>query len=253
LLIYESRPDLQAAFPEAANWDFRRLIDWARSAACGEHQDGSTDTLKPFLHWFTVNSVDLSAGGSIPWDLLEATTRASSNPLPYTLQEMRSPKCVMLVQEFDLKQIVEVGTRDGHSTVALLEAAKAIGGHVLSIDIEPCPAAHRLIESLGLLTLWTFKQRNALELSETEIPQPIDLLFIDSFHLYSQTLAELRKFLKHLRPGSWIVLHDTVNFPGVSKALLETIQSFALELRFYPFIHQNGLSIAKVHPNARRC
>jgi predicted O-methyltransferase YrrM len=259
LLIYESRPDLQAAFPEAAGWDFRRLIDWACRAARGAHNEGAAYVLKPFLDWFTVNSVELPAGGSIPWDVLEATSRVSSNPLPHTLQEMRSQKSVdisqhlitlaMLVQEFDLKVIVEAGTGDGHSTVALLEAAKAIGGHVLSIDIEPCPAAHRLIESVGLLNWWTFKQRNALDLDEGEIPQQIDLLFIDTFHLYSQTLAELRKFVKHLRTGSWIVLHHAVSFPGVSKALLEMIQSFALELRFYPFIHQSGLSVARIQTN----
>jgi len=110
-------------------------------------------------------------------------------------------------------------------------------------------ALYRLIESLGLLNLWTFKQRNALDLDEAEIPQQIDLLFIDTFHLYSQTLAELRKFVKHLRTGSWIVLHHAVSFPGVSKALLEMIQSFALELRFYPFIHQSGLSVARIRTN----
>jgi O-methyltransferase len=256
LLIYEARADLQAAFPEAANQDYGRLIEWARRAAEGQYEDSSAEALRPFLAWYAVNSASLSQDD--PWELLEATTRASSNPLPYTLQEMRSPKCVdisqhlitlaLLIQEFDLKQIVEVGTRDGHSTVALLEAGKAIGSHVLSVDIEPCPEAHRLIESLGLSNFWTFKQRNALELHDAEIPEPIDLLFIDTFHLYSQTLAELRKFVKHLRPGSWIVLHDTVSFPGVSKALLETIESSGLKVRFYPFVHQNGLTIARLIP-----
>lgn len=59
LLIYESRADLRAAFPEAAGWDLRRLIDWACRAARGDHRDGAEDALRPFLDWFTAHSVDL--------------------------------------------------------------------------------------------------------------------------------------------------------------------------------------------------
>jgi predicted O-methyltransferase YrrM len=151
-----------------------------------------------------------------------------------------------LVREFDLKRILEVGTRDGYSTVALVEAASAIGGEVLSIDIEPCLGARELLESLGLTDHWRFLQANALDLDATQIPQPIDLLFIDTFHLYSQTLAELRKFVPYLRSGSWIVLHDSVSFHGVSKALLETVQSLNVKPRFYSFVHRNGLSLVRI-------
>jgi predicted O-methyltransferase YrrM len=44
----------------------------------------------------------------------------------------------MLTVEFNLKRIVELGTKEGESTVALLQAAKQINGKVVSMDIDPC-------------------------------------------------------------------------------------------------------------------
>jgi O-methyltransferase len=256
LELYENRPDLQEAFPEGFHWDFRRLLDWARKVAGNEYLDGAAPLLRPYLGWFTLNSVDLSSSGVVPWDLLEAASGVSANPLPRTLQSMRNPNCVdigehltmltILVIEFGLKEIVEIGTREGNSTIALLEAARTIRGRVFSVDVEPCWAARERIEALGLAEDWVFRQYNALALTDADIPHPIDLLFIDTFHLYSQTLAELRKFMPLVRPGGWIVLHDSVSFPGVSKAVLEVVRSCARKPAFYSFVHQNGLSLLRL-------
>jgi predicted O-methyltransferase YrrM len=203
-----------------------------------------------------MNSVDLSSSGLVPWDLLEAASDISSNPLPRTLQAMRNPHCTdigehltmlaMLVIEFGLQEIVEIGTREGNSTIALLEAARTIGGRVFSVDVEPCWAARERVEALGLAEGWVFKRHNALALTDADVPHPIDLLFIDTFHLYSQTLSELRKFLPFVRPGGWIVLHDSVSFPGVSKAVLDALHRCAGKPAFYPFVHQNGLSLLRL-------
>jgi O-methyltransferase len=259
--LYERRPDLSKAFPEASNWDFRRLINWARSAAMGEFQDGSALDLKPFLAWFQANSVDTTAAEA-PWDLLTASSSSSANRLVSTLNVMRSPASndigqhlmtlALLVTEFNLKEILELGTRDGNSTVALLEAARNIGGRVTSYDIEPCETAHECIASLGLDANWRFFQRDALGVPDTEIPQAIDLLFVDTFHLYTQTLAELRKFLPHMKEGGWIALHDSVSFPGVSRAVLEVIRSLDRRPNFYSFINQNGLTLLKLRSTLPR-
>jgi predicted O-methyltransferase YrrM len=256
LTLYDRRSDLRAAFPEAAHWDFRRLVDWGRRAENGEYGDGDSGLMTPYRDWLRLNSVDLSRPGSVPWPALESTTRASANPLPHTLSQVKSGRytdisehlitLAFLVREFNLKRIVEVGTREGRSTVALLEAARMIDGDVLSIDIEPCQAAHDLVQSLGMTEHWRFRQANALSLTAAEIPHPIDLLFIDTFHLFSQTLSELRKFVPLLHPGSWIALHDSVTFPGVSQALLEVVQSLHVKPRFYSFVNQNGLSLLRI-------
>jgi O-methyltransferase len=257
--VYEARPDLREAFPEAANWNFAGLIDWARHAAQGDLQDSAAHALQPFREWFERNAGDPTAAGAPPWTRMQLTSGLSANPLPRALARMRSPQSAdinqqlttlaLLVTEFGLRQIVELGVRQGHSTVALLEAAEAVGGWVWSIDIEPCRKARQAIAGMGLADRWTFLQRNALAIEEAEIPRPIDLLLIDTLPLYSQALAELRKFMPYLRAGSWIALHETVSSPGVSQALGEALQSCAWKFCFYPFLHQHGLSLVRLIEN----
>jgi predicted O-methyltransferase YrrM len=85
-----------------------------------------------------------------------------------------------------------------------------------------------------------------LELEDNRLPQPIDLLFIDTNHLYRYTVRELEKYSRLLRGGSWIVLHDYVSFPGVNQAVEEFVKTLSTKPRFYPFLHQNGLALLRV-------
>jgi O-methyltransferase len=246
--VYAARSDLREAFPEAAGWDFAGLMEWARRAARGDFEDSHAPALQPFQEWFERNATDPAVAGAPPWTLLQSASERSANPLPHTLERLHShhqlSALALLVTEFGLRQIVELGVRQGHSTVALLEAARGVGGRVWSIDVEPCRQARQAIEAMGLADHWTFLQRDALVLEETEIPRPIDLLFLDTVPLYSQTLAELRKFMPYLRAGSWMALHATVSSPGVSQALLEALEAW--KFRFYPFVQQHGMSLVRV-------
>jgi len=56
------------------------------------------------------------------------------------------------------KWILEVGVNRGHSTLPLLEAAKANQGHVWSLDIVPCNRAVRNVRGRQLTDFWTFDQ-----------------------------------------------------------------------------------------------
>src|SRR2546428_9844417 len=60
------------------------------------------------------------------------------------------PTLYMLSVEMKLRTMVELGTRTGVSTTALLYAAEEIGGHVYSFDIDPCVEAKKAVQSLGL-------------------------------------------------------------------------------------------------------
>lgn len=97
------------------------------------------------------------------------------------------------------------------------------------------------VENAGFVESWTFIQGDDLALEPPQIPAAIDLLFIDTNHLYAATLAELNKYSRYLRPGAWIALHDYVSFPGVNRATQEFVRSAAVPIRFYAFMHQNGL------------
>lgn len=147
----------------------------------------------------------------------------------------------LLTIELDLKNILELGTRTGESTIALLLAAKKINGKVTSVDIDSCISAKENVKKLKLDSHWNFIQSDDLKL---DWDKQIDHLFIDSSHTYEQTISELNKFEPFVRKGGLITFHDIISFPPVLDAINDFI-SDRTDLRFYKFFHNNGLGILR--------
>jgi Macrocin-O-methyltransferase (TylF) len=210
LQVYAARPDLQEAFPETAAGDCKRIIGWARHAARGDFPDSSADLLQPYREWYELNAVDDA------WPLLEAACALAANPLPAILRGQRSEPHVMVLALL----IIEFGLRD-----IVVQA--------------PCGALKEAAESIG-------GRMRCLEPGASEIAGPIDLLYLNSLPLYSQTLAALRGFGPYLHEGAWIALPQTIASPGVTQALVEAMESFGWKPRIYPFIEQGGLILLRV-------
>jgi len=254
--VYGHRADLNEVFPEAADGDHSRLIEWAAGVARGRWSDPAFAELEPHARWYAANSGGkLGPPLSLDWGTIGDASATASNPLPVTIDAMRAPPSdishhlptlSLLITEFRLRTIVELGVRTGVSTLALLEATAAIGGSVLSVDIEPCAEARRRVDDAGLDRHWRFVQASDLDLPDAEIPDPIDLLFVDTTHLYDHTLAELGKFGSRLAPGAWVALHDYTSCAGVTEATRDWLKTLSRPARFYPFVNQNGLAVARV-------
>jgi predicted O-methyltransferase YrrM len=255
LELYASRPDLQESYPEVAKDELQPLINWAASAAAGALEDSSRPMLQPHGAWYARHAFDFRP--AISWDKVTETCSLAANAESVTasLKSVNAddddisehlPILSMLITEFELKEIVELGTRAGNSSLTLLAAAKPIGGKVLSMDIQPCELAQERIASAGLKDCWTFRQADDLNVLDSEIPEAIDLLFIDTWHTYNQLTAELKKYTPHLRRGSWIAIHDYVSFPGMTRAVRDFVASRPHSVRFYPFANQNGLALVRI-------
>jgi len=145
----------------------------------------------------------------------------------------------MLTVELNLKTIVELGTGPGESTIALLYAAKQIGGKVNSIDTDPCLEAKEKIKALGLQEYWTFIQGDDLKV---EWNKPIDHLFIDTSHTFNQTIRELEKYEPYVNYGGIITIHDIVGYPEVLQAINSYIKD-RTDLRLYKYFNNWGLGI----------
>ena len=156
------------------------------------------------------------------------------------------PTLALLDREFHLRTIVELGTRGGISTTALIEAARVIGGSVLSVDLAPCLEARQRIEKTGLANHWTFIQSPDMILGDDEIPPAIDLLFIDTSHQYTHTRQELENFGRRVRSRGWIALHDYTSYEGVPWAVHDLVASLETAPALYPFLHQNGLGLLRM-------
>ena len=114
--------------------------------------------------------------------------------------------------------VLELGTRGGVSTTALLAGVEKAGGHVWSIDIEDCSSVAQGHPD------WTFVQgdsRNPDLVAQKTGGEPFDLILVDTTHAYEITQAELALWGPHLAPGGTICLHDPETFPGVRRAAQE--------------------------------
>jgi predicted O-methyltransferase YrrM len=111
------------------------------------------------------------------------------------------------------KLIVELGTRGGESTKALLAACKVSQSKMLSIDINDCSPI-----SLPHREHWAFEQADDIEFGkkhfemwckDNNVAPVIDTLFIDTSHEYEHTKDEISTWSKYLRSGSIMLFHDT--------------------------------------------
>jgi predicted O-methyltransferase YrrM len=149
----------------------------------------------------------------------------------------------MLTVELNLKRILELGTRDGDSTVALLMPAKKIHGTVRSIDINPCENARKRVKAAGLDALWQFKM---IDDRTFEPDSEIDHLFIDTSHSYEQTLSELKRFEPYVSRGGVISMHDAGSSPGVPRAVDDFVSSRG-DLSLHILLNNNGLALIFKH------
>jgi predicted O-methyltransferase YrrM len=261
MAVYDQRADLREVFPEAADGNMQRLINWASGVSTKRWADDAFAALAPSAVWYCANhKAAAEVEAPSPWPIATQTSAASRNRLAVTFSVVQDPDAndisdhlltmALLVTEFKLKSVVELGTRSGNSTLALLEAVRGTGGHVLSVDVDPCDDAKARVRAAGLNDIWTFIQGDDLALDESVLPQTIDLLFIDTNHLYVQTLAELQKYSNRLLEGSWILLHDYVEFPGVRRAVHEFVAGLPFRPSFYPFVNQNGLAVLRLQAAA---
>jgi predicted O-methyltransferase YrrM len=111
--------------------------------------------------------------------------------------------------------IVELGTRGGLSTRALLAAARETNAHLLSIDIEDCSAIDL---PPGLRERWTFIRADDVEFAGTpfsafckqrDLPAVANVIFIDTSHEYQHTKAELAAWVPRLARDGVMLFHDT--------------------------------------------
>jgi hypothetical protein len=106
--------------------------------------------------------------------------------------------------------IVELGTRGGVSTRALIEGAKRNKATVLSVDMYPC-------SSVADYENWIFVQADDIEFAqqfpkwcaERRLKPSIDLLFVDTSHEYEHTRKEIANWFPLLSFDGTAIFHDT--------------------------------------------
>jgi len=111
-----------------------------------------------------------------------------------------------LVLSTNSKRILELGTREWCSALALLAGVKCLGGTVTSVDINPnitfrCPD--------DLNPYWEFIVSDALNFLEGNT-KSYDLIYIDDWHSCPHVLKELELLKEYITPSTIILMHDAM-------------------------------------------
>ncbi|NPU86128.1 MAG: class I SAM-dependent methyltransferase [Syntrophaceae bacterium] len=151
-----------------------------------------------------------------------ALRKTPSGALHKTLDEVRQraarptdicdhlEELFLLCLDKELRLIVELGVGDGESSFVFERAAKLWDAVLVSVDIE------------DRANVSTYGKRHFLHGDDVAfgddfpswcagrgLSPEIDLLFIDTSHLYEHTVQEIRAWFPHLGAASRVVFHDT--------------------------------------------
>jgi len=129
-------------------------------------------------------------------------------------------------------QVIDLGVRSGNSTAAFLAAVEEHGGHVWSVDI-----VQPQVPWFGH-PQWTFTLGDDLEVVD-DLPDGVDVVFIDTSHHYIQTLAELELYVPKVKPGGVVLMHDVeLDIPAWREA---TDPPFPVRVAVDEFCADHGL------------
>lgn len=106
--------------------------------------------------------------------------------------------------------IVELGVRGGESTFVLERVAKVCGSILMSVDIQDC-------SRVCPWENWIFVKSDDIQFAgqfpewcrAREIRPEIDILFIDTSHLFAHTVQEIEHWFPFLSPRAKVFFHDT--------------------------------------------
>lgn len=110
----------------------------------------------------------------------------------------------------DPSTIVELGVRSGESTFVFERVARISDATLVSVDIEDCSDASDYDD-------WHFVQADDVEFAANftewcgshNAAPTVDVLFIDTSHLYGHTVDEIEAWFPQLSDNAVIFFHDT--------------------------------------------
>ena len=149
-------------------------------------------------------------------------------------------------------RVVELGTATAWTTITL--ALDDRRRRVVTYDVLERDEAERYLKLVGPDVKEQIELVVAAGSTGPQDRQSVDLLYIDSSHRREETIAEVRAWRPHLRPGALVLFDDYAHpdYPGVREAIEEL--GLEGEQRGELFIHRHGDLIGvQASSRAGRC
>lgn len=140
--------------------------------------------------------------------LIEELAQSDTSNLMVPLEDGRLLR--MLTEATGAKNVVEIGTYNGYSTLWFCLALRTTGGKITTHELSAknIAMARENFKKAGVEDLVTIVEGDAHE-TVAKLKGPIDILFIDAD---KPGYADyLKKLLPLVRPGGFILAHNTTN------------------------------------------
>lgn len=126
-----------------------------------------------------------------------AIARAVNQPNPTWPGPAIPPRCL------------EIGVREGPTTMAILHAMRETGGKLISIECDPDVAeiTRGLVEKAGLSRWWELQVTRS-EVFAVQAPPILDFLWIDGDHSEDAVRRDVADYAHRVRVNGYLLLHD---------------------------------------------
>jgi len=133
----------------------------------------------------------------------------------------------LLVRATRARRTLELGTSNGYSTLWLADAARALCGTVVSVEVSPAKAemARHNLERAGLSPWVRLQVADAGPFLRQQPPASFDLVFLDADR--SQAAGWWPDLQRVLAPGGLLVADNAVSHPAELEGLLAGVRSTA--------------------------
>jgi predicted O-methyltransferase YrrM len=115
----------------------------------------------------------------------------------------------VLVRAAGSRRVLELGTSNGYSTIWLADAAEAVGGSVISVDVDPgrVALARENLELAGLVV--ELRVEDAADTLTRSASDEWDLVFLDAER--PAYVSYWPSLLRTLRPGGLLVVDNVLS------------------------------------------
>jgi predicted O-methyltransferase YrrM len=129
----------------------------------------------------------------------------------------------ILVRVLGAREILELGTSNGYSTIWLAWAAAATGGHVTTVDQAPhkVAMARENLGRAGLADRVTMREGRILDVL-ADLAGPVDFVLLDADR--PSYLAYLPPLMRLLRPGGLLATDNVVSHASEVQEFLARLE-----------------------------
>ena len=117
----------------------------------------------------------------------------------------------LLVRATGARKVLELGTSNGYSTLWLADAARAVGGRVVSVELDPERSAEatRNLDRAGLRALVELRVQDAADALKESADAAWDMIFLDAERpAYPAYWPDL---VRALKPGGLLAVDNVIS------------------------------------------